>query len=148
MPADAARFGVRFDELAFTQDLGHATPAGRQIAQAARQRLERDGADPAEFKRCDPDARDGTSLPNCLKTYLPAPDGRWRMIFEVLKDTATGELVLSFLAFGVGAARSRGFGCGPEYLAGLGVGATCPRQLAAGISRIELVAAVEQILKL
>lgn len=99
--AGAARFGVRFDELAFTSDLGHATPASRQVAQAARQRLERDGADPAEFKRCDPDARDGTSLPNCLKTYLPGPDGRWRMVFEVLRDKTTGELVLSYLAFGV-----------------------------------------------
>lgn len=97
----AGRFGVRFDELAFADDLGHATPAGREVAQAARQRLERDGADPSVFKRCDRDARDGTRLPNCLKTYLPGPDGRWRMIFEVLRDTATGELVLSFLAFGV-----------------------------------------------
>lgn len=99
--AGVARFGVRFDELAFTNDLGHATPAGREVAQAARRRLERGGADPAEFKRCDPDARDGTSLPNCLKTYLPGPDGRWRMVFEVLRDKATGELVLSYLAFGV-----------------------------------------------
>jgi hypothetical protein len=53
------------------------------------------------FKRCDRDARDGTRLPNCLNTYLPGSDGRWRMIFEVLRDTATGELVLSFLAFGI-----------------------------------------------
>lgn len=103
MPSDAgaARFGVRFDELAFTNDLGHATPAGRDVAQAARRRLEREGADPAEFKRCDPDARDGTSLPNCLKTYLPGPDGRWRMVVEVLRDKVSGELVLSYLAFGV-----------------------------------------------
>jgi hypothetical protein len=96
-----ARFGVRFDELAFTEDVAHATPAGREVAHGARRRLETDGADPLEFKRCDPEARDGTSLPNCLKTYLPTPDGRWRMIFEVLRDPATGELVLSFLAFGV-----------------------------------------------
>jgi hypothetical protein len=99
--AGAARFGVRFDELAFSADLGHATPAGREVAHAARKRLEADGAAPGEFKRCDPDARDGTSLPNCLKTYLPGPDGRLRMIFEVLRDTATGGLVLSYLAFGV-----------------------------------------------
>jgi hypothetical protein len=99
--AGSTRFGVRFDELAFSEDIRHATPAGRQVAGAARQRLQADGADPSEFKRCDPDARDGTSLPNCLKAYLPTPDGRWRMIFEVLRDTTTGELVLSYLAFGV-----------------------------------------------
>ena len=65
MPAagGGARFGVRFDELAFSEDLAHATPPGREVAQAARRRLEREGADPSEFKRCDPDARDGTSLP-------------------------------------------------------------------------------------
>jgi hypothetical protein len=97
----SARFGVRFDELAFTDDVGHATPAGREVAHAARRRLEADGADLVEFKRCDPDARDGTSLPNCVKIYLPGPDGRWRMVFEVLRDTATGRLMLSYLAFGV-----------------------------------------------
>ncbi|MHB8660150.1 MAG: hypothetical protein ACYC91_19860 [Solirubrobacteraceae bacterium] len=99
--AGAAKFGVRFDAIAFTDDLGHATPAGREVAQAARRRLERDGADLAEFKRCDPDARDGTRLPNCVKIYLPGPGGRWRMVFEGLRETATGKLVLSFLAFGV-----------------------------------------------
>jgi hypothetical protein len=61
-----ATFGVRFDELAFTEDLAHATPAGRDVALAARRRLEAEGADPREFKRCDPEARDGTRLPNCL----------------------------------------------------------------------------------
>ena len=101
MPA-AGRFEVRFDELAFTDDLAHATPAGRQVATAARERLEQTGADPVEFKRCDPDARDGTSLPNCVKIYLPDPAGRWRMVFEILRDPATGKLVLSYLAFGVG----------------------------------------------
>ncbi len=45
--------------------------------------------------------RDGTSLSNCLNVYLPTPDGRWRMIVEVLRDTTTGEVVLSYLAFGV-----------------------------------------------
>ncbi|HUO71024.1 MAG TPA: hypothetical protein VMU39_09620 [Solirubrobacteraceae bacterium] len=43
----------------------------------------------------------GTSLPNCLKTYLPTPNAWCRMIFEVLRDPATGARVLSFLAFGV-----------------------------------------------
>lgn len=75
----AGRFEVRFDELAFTDDLAHATPAGRQVATAARARLERDGTDLSEFKRCDPDARDGTRLANCVKVYLPDPGaaGGW-----------------------------------------------------------------------
>jgi hypothetical protein len=100
MPA-AGRFWVRFDELAFTDDLEHATPAGRQVAIAARTRLERDGTDLAEFRRCDPNARDGTRLPNCVKTYLPGPGGRWRMVFELTRDK-TGAPGLTYRAFGVG----------------------------------------------
>lgn len=49
-----ARFRVRFDELAFAEDLRHATPAGRDIAVRARARLEREGADMDELRRCDP----------------------------------------------------------------------------------------------
>lgn len=98
----AGRFRVRFDELAFTVDLEHATPAARQVAIAARARLEQNGADPAELKRCDPEGRDGTRLPNCVKAYLPEPGGRWRMVFEILRDPATRELKLAYLAFGAG----------------------------------------------
>ncbi len=96
------RFEVRFDELAVIDDLAHATPAGRQVAMAARERLEREGADPADFKRCDPHGRDGTRLANCVKTYLPGPDGRWRMVFEITRDKTSGALVLTYRAFGVG----------------------------------------------
>jgi len=97
-----ASFRVRFDELAFAEDLRHASPSGRQVALDARRRLERDGADVGELRPCDPDARDGTRLPNCVKTYLPAPAGRWRMIFELVRDLDTRELLLAFRAFGVG----------------------------------------------
>jgi hypothetical protein len=95
----ATRYGVHFDELAFAEDLRHASPAGRDIARAARTRLERDGAGLDELWRCDPEHREGTRLPNCVKTYLPGPGGRWRMIFEAVYDRAAGELRL---AFGVG----------------------------------------------
>jgi hypothetical protein len=97
-----ARYGVHFDELAFAQDLRHASPAGRDIARSARTRLERDGAGLEELWRCDPEHREGTRLPNCVKTYLPGPRGRWRMIFEAVYDRAAGELRLAYLAFGVG----------------------------------------------
>jgi hypothetical protein len=101
MPA-ASRLAVRFDELAFSDDLEHATPAGRDVAQAARQRLERDGTDLQEFRRCDPDGRDGTRLANCVKVYLPGPGGRWRMVFEITRDKMSGALGLTYRAFGVG----------------------------------------------
>jgi hypothetical protein len=34
-----ARYGVRFEELAFAEDLRHASPAGRDVARAARTRF-------------------------------------------------------------------------------------------------------------
>jgi hypothetical protein len=97
-----ARYGMLFDELAFAEDLRHASPAARDVARAARTRLERDGAGLDELWRCDPEHREGTRLPNCVKTYLPGPGGRWRMIFEAVYDRAAGELRLAYLAFGVG----------------------------------------------
>jgi hypothetical protein len=97
---DGARFAVRFDDLLFDEDLSHATQAGQQVALQARQRLERDGASPRELGPCQAEHREGTRLPNCVKTYLPEPGGRWRMIFEITRES--DQLVLAYLAFGVG----------------------------------------------
>jgi hypothetical protein len=97
---DGARFAVRFDDLLFDEDLAHATQAGQHVARQARRRLERDGASPRELALCQAEHRKGTRLPNCLKTYLPEPGGRWRMIFELTRHD--GQLVLAYLAFGVG----------------------------------------------
>jgi hypothetical protein len=33
--------------------------------------------------------RDGTSLPGCVKTYLPWPTGRWGVVFEFRLDEDT-----------------------------------------------------------
>jgi hypothetical protein len=101
-PAGPTRYSVHFDELAFAEDLRHASPAGRDVARAARARLDRDGASRDELRRCDPEHREGTRLPSCVKTYLPGPGGRWRMIFAAVYDPAAHELRLAYLAFGVG----------------------------------------------
>ena len=95
-----ARFAVRFDDRLFDEDLAHATHAGQQVAVDARRRLERDGASAGELAPCQAEHRQGTRLPNCVKTYLPERGGRWRMIFEVTRDG--DELVLAYLASGVG----------------------------------------------
>ena len=94
-----ARFEVRFDDLSFEEDLARATKRGREVAVEARNRLKRAGADPSELLRCQAEHREGTELPNCVKTYLPPPDGRWGMVFELVRDRSTGKLVLAFLAF-------------------------------------------------
>jgi len=93
---------AHFDELAFAEDLSHATAAGRRVALDARRRLERDGIDIGQLKRCDPLGRDGTRLERSVKLYLPNPAGAWRMVFEITRDPTSNDLVLAYLAFGLG----------------------------------------------
>jgi hypothetical protein len=97
---DSRRFSARFDEEAFAEDVSHASAAGRQVASAERTRIERDGILVSERLACDPEARDGTRLAGCVKTYLPQPEGAWGMVFTGDVDTA-GQPVLVYLAFGV-----------------------------------------------
>jgi putative Mn2+ efflux pump MntP len=94
----AARFGIRFDDLAFQEELGRATKRGREVASEARDQLERDGADPSELLRCQTEYRHGTELSNCVKVYLPPPDGCWGMVLELVRERSSGKL--AYLAFG------------------------------------------------
>jgi hypothetical protein len=93
---------VHFDEQAFAEDISHATTAGRRVATDARRELERDGVDIATLQRCQAHGRDGTRLERCVKLYLPSTGGPWRMVFEITRDRASAQLVLAYLAFGVG----------------------------------------------
>ena len=96
---DIARFGVRFDEEAFLEDLAHATVSGRTIARQARERFERDGVTAAAVKPCLAEGPDGTQLPGCVKVYLPPPGGPWGMVLRLRRER--DELVLYQLAFGL-----------------------------------------------
>jgi hypothetical protein len=96
--ADSPRFPVYVDDETFTEDVNHATPAGRRAAERARLRLEREGITPGELYACDPEARDGTRLAGCVKTYLPRPDGPWGIVFHAWERETPG---LAYLAFGV-----------------------------------------------
>lgn len=49
---------------------------------------------------CDEDARDGTSLPGCVKVYIPPPGGPLGMVCRLAKNK-DGRLYLDHLAFGV-----------------------------------------------
>jgi hypothetical protein len=97
--SDSPSFTVRFDEEAFAEDLAHASPAGRVVGERERGRLEREGIAPNELRACEPEARDGTRLPGCAKTYLPAPDGQWGMVFRG-ERSPEGTPTLLCLAFG------------------------------------------------
>jgi len=92
-------FPVRFDALAWAEDLARSTEAGRGAGIAARRRYERGGVPRSELRPCDPEGRDGTRLPNCVKAYVPHPDGRFRIVFRAAVGPDGLEFV--FLAFGV-----------------------------------------------
>lgn len=96
----SGRFAVRFDREAFAEDLGHASRAGRSVAERERARLDAEGIAPDQLRACEPEARDGTRLPGCVKTYLPPPDGAWGMVFRG-ERAQDGMPVLLCLAFGL-----------------------------------------------
>jgi len=73
--SEIARFAVRFDEEAFAEDLEHATAAGREVAVAARRRLEREGIRIEECHPCLAEGPEGTALGGCVKVYVPPPAG-------------------------------------------------------------------------
>jgi hypothetical protein len=97
---DERRAKAQFDADAWEEDLARTTPAGRQAAEAAHKDYERHGVPIAQLRRVAEHGHDRTVLPGCMKVYVPAPDGRFGMVF-MLKFQPDGRPVLMFLAFGV-----------------------------------------------
>jgi hypothetical protein len=64
-------FGVTFDDAALAEDLEHSSAPGRVVGLDARRQFAAHGIEVALLRPC----RDGTRLPGCVKTYLPAPPG-------------------------------------------------------------------------
>ncbi len=91
---------VAFDELAWQRDLAGASPAARRVAQTIRARLERDGQPINQLRACQAEGPQ-TSLPGCVKTYVPAPAGAWGLVFLIARDPRSDALFLDHLAFGV-----------------------------------------------
>lgn len=102
--ADRRRRGanarVEFDDALFAEDMARSGPAGCEAAERKRAELAGGGQATAELIACDAEGRDGTSLPACLKTYIPWPAGHWGMVFELRID-GDHRPYLAFLAFGV-----------------------------------------------
>jgi hypothetical protein len=90
------RFPARFDPDTWEKDLERSTPAGRTAAEAA---YERSGVPREHLRPCDPEGRDGNQLVNCVKVYIPHPDGKWGFVFKAIE--VDGRLRLEFLSFGV-----------------------------------------------
>jgi hypothetical protein len=90
---------VLFNEGAFAEDTMRSGRAGVEALREARSRLEQDGVEIKTLRRCDPEDRDGTKLPACFKIYLPAPNGKFGMVFRFIRDS--DGLALRYLAYGV-----------------------------------------------
>lgn len=75
------------------------TPSGRAAAEHARRRYERRGISLSELRPCQSEGRDGTRLPDCVKVYLPPPNGKFGMVLSI--DRAATKPILVYLAFGV-----------------------------------------------
>jgi hypothetical protein len=69
------------------------------VASAIRAALERDGQPISELRKCQAEGPQ-TSLPGCVKAYVPAPAGAWGLVFLIARDPVSGALVLDHLAFG------------------------------------------------
>jgi len=93
------RFRVLFDDIAWAEDLHHASAAGAIAGYAAREWLETSGLLAEDIKPCLAEGPDGTRLSGCVKVYLPAPIGPWGLVLGL--RPLEGEPVLYHLAFGL-----------------------------------------------
>lgn len=96
--SDGPAFPVIVDEETLAEDLAHASEAARAAIEPMVARLADSGAPARWLKRCEEEARDGTSLPGCVKMYIPQPDGQWGAV--LLGTTVKGALTLILLAVG------------------------------------------------
>lgn len=99
MPTGDQRIQTRFDSDSWCRDMRQTTPSGYAAAEQAKRRYVRRGIPLSELRPCQPEGRDGTRLPDCVKVYLPPPSGRFGMVLSI--DRATSKPVLVYLAFGV-----------------------------------------------
>jgi hypothetical protein len=98
-PGKDATFRVQFDLAALAEDADHSTPKARMVLRDTVRELDREGVPGSRLKACEDSGRDGTRLPGCAKTYLPAPAGQWGMVFQLRLDE--GRPFLACLAFGI-----------------------------------------------
>lgn len=92
---------VVFKDALFAADVKRLGARGRLAMHAMRQRLERDGVGLDERAACQADHAAGTQLAGCMKVYVPARGGAWRIVFQVAR-LADGRLGLVYVAAGVG----------------------------------------------
>ena len=92
--AESPRFGLRVDEETLAEDLAHASKAAKAAIEPAIRELEDGGIAADSLRACDPEARDGTQLGDCVKLYIPQPAGQWGAVFTIDPESSKPALVL------------------------------------------------------
>ncbi len=99
-PRPTAIFPVVFDESILAIDSERLPDTAAAALQGLRTEVNRSGGISQErLKRCLGEARDGTDLTGCVKTYVPWPDGPWGIVFRVGEDSKR-PLALYTIAYG------------------------------------------------
>jgi hypothetical protein len=75
------RLPAHFDSDWWRRDVERASAAARLEAERVRSVLEHEGIPVEQLRPCETEGRDGTRLANCFKIYIPAPIGRFGMVF-------------------------------------------------------------------
>jgi len=91
---------VVFDSGFWNEDMRRATSAGRRVALAARAEYETAGVAFDELRACSTEGPGGTSLPGCMKVYVPPPAGPHGMVLRIARDSDS-RLRLAYRAFGL-----------------------------------------------
>jgi hypothetical protein len=94
-------FPVGFDDDTLSVDLAHLPASATMALRVFRRELRRTGGIPrSRLMKCQSEARDGTRLGGCVKTYIPWPGGRFGAVFVPARHPDR-PLALRMLAFGV-----------------------------------------------
>jgi hypothetical protein len=89
------------DDGQVKDDLAYLPNNAATALRSLQRNINRDGGIAASRLRpCEAEARDGTRLDGCLKTYVPWPDGRYGIVFQVVGH-ATRPWGLRSLAYGI-----------------------------------------------
>ncbi|MGE5527227.1 MAG: hypothetical protein ACM3Q9_01020 [Methanosarcina sp.] len=100
-PQSEPVFPVGFDDDALEEDLAHLPARAEEALRLFHKEVRRLGGIPkSRLMACQAEARDGTRLGGCVKTYIPWPDGRFGAVF-VPATHPSRPLALRAIAFGV-----------------------------------------------
>ena len=88
------RFAARVEERWLSNDLSHASEAGKAAIEPMVAQLQSEGCRADWLRPCEKEGHDGTRLPGCVKLYIPQPDGQWGAVFAGEEEDSKPALVL------------------------------------------------------